>query len=177
MAVLFSTGSAYKHSRWYRRLVWAGAIFLIYVLLGFFAQPPIFTSQLLKRLPSITKREVTVRQVKFNPLALSLTIDGLALRQPGGQVAASWEKLYVNFQLSSLVRLAWTFDEIGLKQPYGHLILAKDGRLNFANMAEGTNAPQNAGKLPRVNVWRLHIDDGMLVWEDQTHRVPQRIEV
>ncbi|HVM48433.1 MAG TPA: DUF748 domain-containing protein [Candidatus Acidoferrum sp.] len=171
---------ASKRSRWRRRLLWAGAIYLAYALLGFFVLPPIIKSQLLKQLPAATRRHAEVRQVKFNPLALSLTIRGLKLTEPDGSVFASWEELYVNFQLSSLLRWAWTFDEIGLKQPYGHLSLAKDGRFNFANMSEDTPpAPPTAQKpavLPRVNVWRLHIDDGRLVWDDQTHRVPQHLE-
>ena len=128
----------------------------------------------------MTKRQAAVRQVKFNPLALSLTIRGLALTEPDGQVFASWEELYVNFQLSSLVRFAWTFAEISLKQPYGHIVLLKNGQLNFANMfdtaAPPPPKPAKPGGLPRVNVWRLHIDDGVLVFDDQTHRVPLHTE-
>jgi hypothetical protein len=174
---------AFKQSRWYKRLLWAGAVYLAYVLFGFFALPPIIKSQLVKRLPAITKRQAAVRQVKFNPLVLSLTVRGLALTEPDGQVFASWEELYVNFQLSSLVRFAWTFAEIGLKQPYGHVVLFKDGRLNFANMFEETTPPppkpqkpEKPGTLPRINVWRLHIDDGAVVLDDGTHRVPLHTE-
>jgi uncharacterized protein involved in outer membrane biogenesis len=86
-----------------------------------------------------------------------LTIRGLSLTEPDGQVFASWEELYVNFQLSSLFRFAWTFAEIGLKQPYGHVALSKDGRFNFANMFDNKTPPppkpQKPGALPRVNVW------------------------
>jgi hypothetical protein len=171
---------AFRRSRWCKRLLWAAAIYLVYALLGYFVLPPIIKSQLLKRLPAATKRQATIRQVKFNPLVLSLTIRGLSLNEPDGSVFAAWEELYVNFQLSSLLRFAWTFDEISLKQPYGHLILAKDGQFNFANMSDQTAPPppkpEKPGGLPRVNVWRLHIDDGMVVWDDQTHRVPQHIE-
>ena len=88
--------------------------------------------------------------MKFNPLVLSLTIRGLSLTEPDGQVFASWEELYVNFQLSSLFRFAWTFAEIGLKQPYGHVALFKDGRFNFANMFDDTApAAAQAGEARR----------------------------
>jgi hypothetical protein len=167
---------AFKQSRWYKRLLWAGAVFLVYVLAGFFVLPPILKSQLVKRLPAITRRQAAVRQVKFNPLVLSLTIRGLALTEPNGEVFASWEELYVNLQLSSLVRFAWTFADIGLKQPYGSIILHKDGSLNFANMFESAAPPppkpERPGAVPRINVWRLHIDDGVLAFDDETHRVP-----
>jgi hypothetical protein len=180
MSKRISTLHARKPSRWRRRLFWAGAVYLVYLLAGFFVLPPVIKSQLLKRLPAITKRQAAIRQVKFNPLALSLTIRGLSLTEPDGQVFASWEELYVNFQLSSAVRFAWTFAEIGLKQPYGHVILFKDGRLNFANMfdeaAPPPPKPEKPGTLPRVNVWRLHIDDGAFAVDDETHRVPLHTE-
>jgi hypothetical protein len=180
MAILISALHVLKQSRWYRRLLWAGAAFLAYVLVGFFVLPPIIKSQLVKRLPAITKRQATIRQVKFNPLVLSLTIRGLSLTEPDGQVFASWEELYVNFQLSSLFRFAWTFAEIGLKQPYGHVALFKDGRFNFANMFEDTAPPppkpEKPGALPRVNVWWLHIDDGAVALDDETHRLPLHTE-
>jgi hypothetical protein len=171
---------AFKQSRWYRRLLWTGAIFLTYVLVGFFVLPPIIKSQLVKRLPAITKRQAAVRQVKFNPLALSLTIHGLSLTEPDGEVFASWEELYVNFQLSSLFRFAWTFAEIGLKQPYGQVALFKDGKFNFANVFDETAPPppkpEKPGALPRMNVWRLHIDEGTVALDDATHRVPLHTE-
>ena len=180
MAMLNSTSRVLKPSRWYRRLLWAGAAFLVYVLVGFFVLPPIIKSQLVKRLPAITKRQAAVRQVKVNPLVLSLTIRGLSLTEPDGQVFASWEELYVNFQLSSLFRFAWTFAEIGLKQPYGHVALFKDGRFNFANMFDDTSPPppkpEKSGALPRVNVWWLHIDDGAVALDDETHRLPLHSE-
>src|ERR1035437_8378918 len=104
MAKPIPASHASEQPRWRRRQLGAGAAFLVYVLVGFFVLPPIMKSQLLKRLPAATKRQASIRQVKFNPLVLSLTIRGLSLTKPDGQVFASWEELYVNFQLSSLDR-------------------------------------------------------------------------
>jgi hypothetical protein len=182
MSTKFPPITRFRESRWYKPSLWVGALFLVYVLFGFLVLPSIVKTQLLKRLPGITKRQVAIRQVRFNPLVLSLTIRGLSLTEPDGQVFASWEELYVNFQLSSLFRLAWTFDEIGLKKPYGHVVLFKDGRFNFANMVEDAGPPQPAktakpGGIPRINVWKLHIDDGVVAWDDQTHELPLHVEV
>src|ERR1035438_10766955 len=96
MAKPIPASHASEQPRGRRRLLWAGAAFLVYVLVGFFVLPPIIKSQLLKLLPAITKRQAAIRQVKFNPLDLSLTIRGLSLTEPDGQVFASWEELYVN---------------------------------------------------------------------------------
>ena len=96
-------------SKWRRWLVWVTGAFLFYVIFGFLVAPPIIKSQLVKRLPGITKRQATVRQVQVNPLALSLTIRGLALTESDGKRFAGWEEFHVNFQASSLFRWAWTF--------------------------------------------------------------------
>src|SRR5947207_8705984 len=126
--------SAFKGSRWYKRLVWALAVFVVYVLFGFFALPPLIKWQMLKQLRITTKRNASMEQVKFNPLVLSLTVRGLTLTEPDGRKFVSWDELYINFQTSSLFRWAWTFKEIRLVQPFGEIIVFPDGRLNFANM-------------------------------------------
>jgi hypothetical protein len=179
----FPAFAAYRRSRWFRRSLWAGAVFLLYLVVGFFVVPPILKAQLLQRLPPLTQRHVAIQKVRFNPLVLSLTIGGVSLTEPDGQVFASWDELYVNFQLSSLVRLAWTFDELSLKNPYGHLIMKRDGGFNFSNMG-GTNAPpatprkeEKSHGLPAINVAKLRIDGGDVVWEDETHLMPLRVEI
>ena len=173
--------SAFKRSRWYKRLVWAAAAFLVYTLLGFFVLPPLIKWQMLKRLPGITKRQASIRQVKFNPLALSLTLRGLSLTEPDGRIFAAWEEFYINFQTSSLFRWAWTFKQIKLVAPRGEVILFKDGQLNFANMFDSPNnaaaSPrrQNSG-VPRVNIFQLVVTNGFVSIEDQTRRSPFRTE-
>src|SRR5262249_7149262 len=101
-------------------------------LAGFLLIPALVKWQLLKQLPPATHRLAAVRQVKLNPYALSLTVRGLALTETNGEPFASFEEFYVNFQLSSLFPLAWTFDEINLKEPRASIILAQDGQFNFA---------------------------------------------
>ena len=172
--------SSFKGSRWYRRSLWAATVFLVYTLVGFFIVPPVIKWQMLKRLPAITKRQAAVRQVKFNPLALSLTVRGLALTEPDGRAFVSWDELYINFQASSLLRWAWTFKEIRLVKPFGEIILFKDGRLNFANMFESPASvpqppPQKAG-IPRINIFHLQITNGFVALEDQTRRSPFRTQ-
>ncbi len=152
-------------------LVRCGVAFVVYLLVGFFLVPPLLKWQIRKQLPSITKRQATVRQVRFNPLNLSLAVSGLALTEPDGRNFFSWDEFYVNFQASSLFRWTWTFAEIRLVNPFGEIILLKDGKLNFANMATpSTNAPpkDQPGRIPRIRVGLLDVTNGFVVFEDQT---------
>src|SRR5262245_32623749 len=163
---------------WRKRLLWLTLIFLAYLLVGFFVAPAIVKWQLRKQLASITKRNVSVEQVKMNPLTLSMTIRGLALTEPDGEPFASWDELYVNFQTSSLFRWAWTFKNIWLVKPQGHIILYKNGQLNFANMfLPATNAPpKKESTVPRVNIFSLLVTNGFLSVEDRTRRSTFHIE-
>ncbi|HRT10351.1 MAG TPA: hypothetical protein P5233_18365, partial [Candidatus Paceibacterota bacterium] len=122
--------------QWRRRVLILVGLLVIYSLAGFLLVPWVLKSQLEKRLPGLTQRNATVRQVKFNPWALSLTIRGLELTEPDGRRFAGWEEFYVNSQLSSLFRWAWTFREIRLQEPFGEVVLDRDGRFNFANLFE-----------------------------------------
>jgi hypothetical protein len=180
--MIFAAYRAFRRSRWYKRLVWAAAAFLVYTLLGFFAVPPLIKWRMLKRLPGITKRHVAIRQVRFNPLTLSLTLRGLSLTEPDGGRFAGWKELYVNFQASSLFRWAWTFKEIRLTEPYGEVRLLKNGQINFADMFQQTEpkpakpAAATSSGVPRVNVFLLTITNAFFGFEDHTRRTPFRTE-
>ncbi|MHB9005684.1 MAG: DUF748 domain-containing protein [Limisphaerales bacterium] len=167
-----------------RRRRWCIGIaigFALYSLSGFLLLPWLVKSQLLKQLPALTHRQVAVRQVRANPWTLSLTVRGLALTEPGGQLFASWEEFYVNFQLSSLFRWAWTFDEIRLENPRAEIVLGPDGRFNFANLLESTNppaAPPKAGSpsIPRVLIFDLIVTNGHVGFADLARRTPFRTD-
>ena len=154
-------------------LLWTGVGLTLYTLVGFFLAPPILKWQLSKRLPDITRRQVTVRQVMVNPWALSLAVRGLELTEPDGRPFASWEELYVNLQASSLFRWAWTFKEIRLVKPFGEIIRLKNGQLNFANMLESPSnpsaKPSAPGGVPRINIFHLLVTNGFVAVEDRTH--------
>ena len=73
-----------KRSRLAKWTMGLGIALIVYALVGFFLLPAIIKWQLLKRLPVITKRAVTVQQVKLNPFALTLTIQGFTLKETNG---------------------------------------------------------------------------------------------
>ncbi|MBK9137928.1 MAG: DUF748 domain-containing protein [Verrucomicrobia bacterium] len=167
-------------ARWRRPLLWLVALWVAYSVIGFFVLPPLIKWQLLKRLPELTHRAATLRQVKVNPWALSLTVRGLELKEADGRTFASWEELYVNFQASSLFRWAWTFDQIRLVQPFAEVLLFEDGRVNLANLwAAPTNPPPPSagpGRIPRIHIFHIGVTNGFVAFEDRTRRSPFRTE-
>ncbi len=123
--------------RWRRRVAIGVAV---YAVIGFFILPAIIKWQLRKQLPALSLRQVEVKQVRMNPFALSLTIRGLALTETNGTPFVAFDEFYANFQLSSIFRGAWTFDEIRLVHPTAKLVRFAAGNFNFSNLLS-TNPP------------------------------------
>jgi hypothetical protein len=154
-----------------------GVCFVLYSVIGFFVVPAVVKSQMLQRLPALTKRKASIDGVKFNPYTLALTVDGLSLKEANGDVFSSFSELYVNFQVSSIFRGAWTFDEISLKDPFAQVVYFKDGTFNFANLLGSsapapTTAPQKPQELPAVLVFHLIITNGTVAFTDMTRKTP-----
>jgi hypothetical protein len=153
--------------RWLKR----GAIALvIYAVIGFLLVPAIVKWQLRKQLPTLTQRVAVVQQVRMNPFALSLTVRGLALTETNGTPFAAFDELYVNFQLSSIFRQAWTFGEIRLTHPTANVIRLADGSFNFSNLApaETTLATNPPSAPPPLLIHSLVVTNAVISFADAT---------
>jgi hypothetical protein len=164
-----------------RRCRWIAIALLVYTITGFFVVPAIIKSQLLKRLPGLTHRQAAVQQVKVNPYALSLTIRGLSLTETNGEPFAGFDEFYVNFQLSSLFRWAWTFSEIRLAHPTANIVRGADGQFNFASLIANEPAPppdlaKKPKSLPVVLVQHLVVTNGNFNFTDHTRATPLHID-
>jgi hypothetical protein len=152
---------------------------LLYTLTGFFLVPALIKSQMLKRLPALTHRRVTIRQVRLNPYALSFTLRGFALAETNGEPFASLGELYVNFELSSIIHRGLVFSEIRLKEPSANIVCLKDGSFNFSDLISTNETPaapnpktnKNA-QLPLVMVGTLSITNAGATFTDQSRLPP-----
>jgi len=54
----------------------------LYTLAGFFLAPPLLRFLLVKHVGQLLRREVSILQVRVNPLTLSATLLGLGSRRP-----------------------------------------------------------------------------------------------
>ena len=174
-----TTDPAANMSRRTKWLIALGTAVVLYTVTGFFIVPAVIKSQMLKRLPPITKRRVAVERVKFNPYAFSLTIDGFSLKETNGGVFSSFSEFYVRFQLSSIFRRSWNFADISLQDPFAQITYLKDGAFNFANLlgspSPAPQPPPPPQPLPQIIVRHLLITNGAVAFEDQTRRSPFKI--
>jgi outer membrane protein OmpA-like peptidoglycan-associated protein len=147
-----------------------GIALIVYTLAGFLLLPAIIRSQMLRRLPALTKRAVAVQQVKFNPFTLALTIRGFTLKEKNDDVFYSFDEVYGRLRLVSIFKRAFVFQQIRLKKPFGSVIFQPDGTFNFSNLLSALSLESNTKlethKLPRFAVERLSIEDGGLAFHD-----------
>ncbi|MBE0621810.1 MAG: DUF748 domain-containing protein [Burkholderiales bacterium] len=149
-------------------LVGAG-LFALYLLLGFFALPPILKWQIEKQVPEQLGHRISVEEVRFNPLALRLEVGDLALSDPEGRPMLGFKRLLVDFDLRSLIDRAWTFANVTLEAPVLRFDLDKDGRHNFTALLARLRSKEpekEAATLPRLIVMRAALTDGRIEFSD-----------
>lgn len=158
----------------------------LYAVIGFLIVPRVLRSKLETVLAEQLNRPVAVREVLFNPFALSLTVRGFAIDEQDNSPLLGFEELYVNVELASLVNQALTFSAIELQQPYVVAQVRKDGRLNLQDLRPSASAaeppsdqtsplpPEEAQEegLPGVIIELLHIDRGILEFHDDSKPTP-----
>jgi hypothetical protein len=166
-----------KLTRWIKVVMWTAGLALAYTVTGFFVVPAIIKSQMLKRLPALTKRQAAIREATFNPFTFALALRGLSLAETNGEAFAGFDEFHLQFQtLASLSRHAWVFREVTLTRPFAHVIRRKDGSFNFDNLMETNGAPAAqpapAAALPAVVVENLRIAGASLEADDLTMAAP-----
>ncbi|MDX1498880.1 MAG: DUF748 domain-containing protein [Woeseiaceae bacterium] len=135
------------HLRGYRR--WILLAVLAYAALGFLLAPLIVHQQLESRASRALGHPVRLGSVSVNPFALSLTVTDARVDLDDQPDAAGFAEFYVNFEVSSLWRRAWTFAEFRLLEP----------RLDFLRTPSGNTlaelAPEADAAAPASDPWRL----------------------
>ncbi len=149
--------------RWLRR----AAIGLV-VLLGLWGvawlgMPPLLKWQLQKQASEAIGRTVTVDQVDFRPWTLELELTGLRVADAvGGGTQFSLERLYLDAELQSLLRLAPVVDALTLEQPRLRLRHLGQGRYDVDDVLQRLRQrePEQAGEPARFAVFNIGLTGG-----------------
>ena len=155
---------------WRRILIWGATALAMFALLGFFAAPPILKSVLTKQLTEALHREVSIREVRVNPFALSATLRGFSTKEPkGSETFASFEELYVNLESSSLFRWAAVVREVRVIKPFIRLVRHPDQSYNFSDLLQAQQRSQGSPAKPlRFSVNNISIVDAGADFLDET---------
>ncbi|HVZ62943.1 MAG TPA: DUF748 domain-containing protein [Lacunisphaera sp.] len=166
-------------SRWPRRLMIAGVLVGLFTIFGFFVAPGIVKAQLERRASATLGRTVTVRKVRLNPYAVSLTIEGLDIRSKDGAGSfLGWDRLYVNAEPLASIFGPWTAGAIELDGFHVTAELRPDGTFNFADIIDKLNSgapasPAAPAKLPpALRIGSLKVGGARLDFIDHSRRRP-----
>jgi hypothetical protein len=173
--MVLQDSSAQRPRSWRERLqlrgwrLWALVAIALYTVLGFFVAPRIVRSTLPDYLGAQLDREVVIERVRINPYVLSAELRGLRVVDEPDEPALGIDVLYVNFQLSSLFRRAWTFAAVSLTVPYFEFIRYADGTHSVARLRAPASAdPATPTAPPRLIVHRLTVERGRMDFIDRT---------
>ena len=103
-----------------RKRFWAMVVVLLYTLLGFFAAPLVLRNSVIELLQEDLGRPTQIGCIQVNPFMLSLRVQGFEVSDTDGVRLAAFDEFFVNFQLASLLKWAWTFSQVELIVPYFH---------------------------------------------------------
>ena len=153
-----------------------------YTIAGFFLVPRLVKTYVPRYVQEQLKRRVEIGEVRLNPLLFKLEIKHFRLHEADGRPLIAFDRLFVDFELSSLFRRAWTFAEIQLEAPRLDIVLARDGRLNVADLLDAfpqsEPTPQPAPTTPRrVLLQHAVVRKGTLSFTDLSGRAPQTATV
>lgn len=168
--------------RWWRRLAWAlGGLLGLWLLL-WAGLPPLLKWQLQKQGSAALGRTVTVEQVDVKPWSLELTLRGLSVADATGQgVQFSLDRLYVDAELQSLLRLAPVVDALVLDQPRLRLRHLGEGRYDVDDVVQRLQPPPDAppSEPMRFALFNLALNGGAVAFVDEpvaaTHRLEQLV--
>ena len=162
-----------------------GALLVLYAICGFLLAPWLVRQQLPELLDKHLDAQGSVGTVRINPFLLTFDAADLVISEKNGAPVFNAGRLFVDFELSSLFRWAWTFREIRIEKPMLNAELDAKENLNLlrllpqGNDAKGTPATTNTNpaSLPRLLLQQMVISDGVFRFTDHTQQPAARAQV
>ena len=148
------------------------AIIAVYALAGFVGVPRLVRSQVVDLFATDYQRTATLGEVRFNPFTFEFEARDLAVPDADDTTRIlGFDRLYVDFELSSLWHRAWTFRQIDLEAPYLRVVQRPDGTLNLLDLlppddVQATEPAEPQG-LPALRIAELEVVAGQVDVADQ----------
>jgi len=159
----------------------------LYALLGFVIAPYAVQTYVIPALSERLRHPVLLGDVRINPFTFSVALTGFEIQEPDRTPMVGFQELFVDFEGTSLVRSAYTFDEIRLTLPFGLVHLRADGTVNLLGLAPPASeqppqpvaheAKTQKAPLPPVEIRLLSIQRGVIEYRDDTKQRPVTIDV
>src|SRR5450631_141131 len=144
----------------------------LYALAGFVIAPKLIRSALLEDIPKTLGVTPAVGEIRINPFLFQVTVDKFSLQGKGGEKLLGFDRLFVEFELSSIWHRAYSFGNIDITSPYVSASVAKDGTLNLVQLQPKSTPrrkPQSKNEpLPAIRIGSFKVSQGLITYEDRS---------
>ena len=144
----------------------------VYALLGFQVAPGIARDQAAGFVRENYGRELRIGEIRVHPFKLQLEVRDLALPDTDAQTMLGFERLFVDFELSSLWERAFVFKDVTIEAPVARAVVRPDGSLNLADLALPEDPEDEDAPLPSVWIQSLAVERGTLAFIDSARATP-----
>ena len=169
----FAVSQIFKKIALSKLFIAAVCTVLAYTVIGFFLVPYLFKRQLTQFVTQDLQRKIQIQEVRLNPYKLTLSMQGLDIKEQSGKPLFAFSELFVNFETSSLLRWAWTFAEIRFDDPKLNFKIDRQGNFNVSQLVntlpegdEEKKEDANSSAPPRLVIQKILINN-----EHQSHQL------
>jgi uncharacterized protein involved in outer membrane biogenesis len=149
------------------------ALIGLYALLGFKVAPGIVRNKAIDYVRAEYGRELSLGEIRIHPFKLQFEVHDLAFPDADGVRMVGFERLFVDFELSSLWKRALYFRQVDVDLPYVRAVIRPDGSMNFADLTPRTPPAEGEDdEPPRVWIADLDVDGGVVDFLDRARRQP-----
>jgi uncharacterized protein DUF748 len=152
-------------------------LLLFWAVAGFLVLPGLLRPVAERKLSELLHRPVKLRRLALNPFSLSVTLDGLEIREKGGAGPfVAFERFSVNLEAVSLFKGGPVTRSITLTRPSVSLIRNEDGTYNVQDLLDEASRPKPANEKPlRFSLNNIRIEGGSLDFDDRPDRTKHAI--
>lgn len=160
-------------NRWLRRAAWVLAGWLLLCALGWLALPPLTKHFAQKAASEQLGRTVSIGAIDFKPWTLELTLTDLVIAgADGAPDQLRVQRIYLDAELQSLLRLAPVIDAVVVDAPQARLTHLGDGRYDIDDILARLATPPEASteapdKPARFALYNLSLSGGSFDFDDR----------
>lgn len=143
----------------------------LYALAGFWLAPKLVRKTMLEQIPkTLVGVTPSIGDIRINPFLMQVEIKDFFLTGPQNTKLVGFQRLFVDFDISSLWHRAYTFSHIDIASPFANAVIFKDGRLNLAQLspkAPDKPQPKSSEPIPALRIGSFSVTQGFLSFDDR----------
>lgn len=150
------------------------ALYVVYLLLAYFAVNPIAQKWLPKIANDKFASVASVGEVAFDPLRLKATINDFSLSNQDATPLLQFKTLIIDFNIAGMFKRAWQFKQIALVGPEVNVSVNEHGSLNWQPLMDQLNKEPSppTNTIPRLIIEQIGLARGKLIYTDHSKESP-----